>query len=350
MDLTINHEQDRATHQTGIHQDQGPPNHLETMDQDHVTNSILIDPEVIGQMKREHPDIEQVLQEQQQNVAVVAAAVAAAREQDDKNQPRLLPRSDKGPDYRAFALDPNLSLRMQGSETGYINHQCTRCKKQFAEPEGGRVFKLCPHCRELQKERLRRWQMKTRKKQGACRRCGQAITGENQKYVLCPLCRMALRARKANRAAQGKCVHCSGPNDSPNGEFKVCQRCRDNDKMRRTKLEKAGACNRCAKPLLPEDVNTYKVCARCRNRKKRPNGEDDDKMAPVGQMGFLSPELQQQMQQMQRHDVSHSLLAENLVQQLSASTFANAALDTRNKEKVLKEEQNNLFLNPEGKN
>lgn len=180
---------------------------------------------------------------------------------------------------------------------------CLRCKKEFDQPiiipqlsDGGRqkflaepkIFKLCQHCRDLQRQRLRRWQKKTKDKQGACRRCGLDIPPEEQKFVLCPGCRQNLRTRKANRAAQGKCVHCLGPLDlsiitdekkllnsnsrrerTKYGNYKVCQRCRENDKIRRTNLEKMGNCNRCAKQLETQDIGKHKVCASCRNRKKK---------------------------------------------------------------------------------
>lgn len=179
-----------------------------------------------------------------------------------------------------------------------IQSKCSRCKKEFtqsllvskdlflgkfgAEPK---LFKLCDHCRDLQRERLRRWQKKTKDKQGACRRCGNDIPPDQQKYVLCPLCRQNLRIRKANRAAQGKCVHCSGPinlliineetdengrrSSVTNGAYKVCQRCRENDKIRRTNLERMGNCNRCAKALSTEEQGRHKVCLNCRQKKKK---------------------------------------------------------------------------------
>ncbi|KAK6458963.1 uncharacterized protein RJT20DRAFT_124085 [Scheffersomyces xylosifermentans] len=183
---------------------------------------------------------------------------------------------------------------------------CSRCKKEFDQPiiipqsnekvsgqtkflAEPKIFKLCQHCRDLQRQRSRRWQKKTKDKQGTCRRCGSDIPLNEQKFVLCPSCRQNLRTRKANRAAQGKCVHCSGPLDasiitgedkklaangkgkerSKAGSYKVCQRCRENDKIRRTNLEKMGNCNRCAKVLDASDIGKHKVCANCRNRKKK---------------------------------------------------------------------------------
>lgn len=187
-----------------------------------------------------------------------------------------------------------------------LRSSCTRCKKEFDQPiiipqsndnaQGPKplaepkIFKLCQHCRDLQRKRSRRWQKKTKDKSGACRRCGLEIPVDQQKFVLCPSCRENLRTRKANRAAQGKCVHCSGPLDASiitgdekaakqkdrvkSGNFKVCQRCRENDKIRRTNLERRGHCNRCAKSLDPADIGKHKVCVNCRTRKKRSNNGD----------------------------------------------------------------------------
>lgn len=180
-----------------------------------------------------------------------------------------------------------------------VHSKCSRCKKEFTQSlivakdsflgkfgTEPKIFKLCDHCRDLQRERLRRWQKKTKDKQGACRRCGNDIPPDQQKYVLCPLCRQNLRIRKANRAAQGKCVHCSGPinlliineeHTDENGRrssvsgnsYKVCQRCRENDKIRRTNLERMGNCNRCAKALSAEEQGRHKVCLNCRQKKKK---------------------------------------------------------------------------------
>lgn len=180
-----------------------------------------------------------------------------------------------------------------------IQSKCSRCKKEFTQSllvakdsflgkfgTEPKIFKLCDHCRDLQRERLRRWQKKTKDKQGACRRCGNEIPQDQQKYVLCPLCRQNLRIRKANRAAQGKCVHCSGPinlliineesvdengrrSSVSGGSYKVCQRCRENDKIRRTNLERMGNCNRCAKALSAEEQGRHKVCLNCRQKKKK---------------------------------------------------------------------------------
>lgn len=175
-----------------------------------------------------------------------------------------------------------------------IQSKCLRCKKEFAQrlimpkdADSGaepKVYKLCHHCRDLQRQRSRRWQKKTKDKQGACRRCGSEIPPEEQKYVLCPQCRENLRIRKANRAAQGKCVHCLGPinaliikeegdedgrRSSTLASYKVCQRCRENDKIRRTNLERMGNCNRCAKALSAAEQGKHKVCMSCRQKKKK---------------------------------------------------------------------------------
>lgn len=175
-----------------------------------------------------------------------------------------------------------------------VNSKCSRCKKEFSQqaavPKDSlgestlepKLFKLCHHCRDLQRQRSRRWQKKTKDKHGACRRCGSEIPPEEQKYVLCPQCRQSLRIRKANRAAQGKCVHCLGPINqliineetgerrfSQSGSYKVCQRCRENDRIRRTNLERMGNCNRCAKQLSPAEQGKHKVCLQCRQKKKK---------------------------------------------------------------------------------
>lgn len=190
---------------------------------------------------------------------------------------------------------PHPQQQHQRQPHNILRSSCSRCKKDFDQhiiiPQSNelskpivepKIFKLCQHCRDLQRQRSRRWQKKTKDKHGACRRCGSEIPPDQQKFVLCPSCRQNLRTRKANRAAQGKCVHCSGPLDSliitnnktspkTSGQFKVCQRCRENDKIRRTNLEKMGNCNRCAKTLDIADQGKHKVCLSCRNRKKRLN-------------------------------------------------------------------------------
>ncbi|CAK9437123.1 uncharacterized protein LODBEIA_P15410 [Lodderomyces beijingensis] len=257
-------------------------------------------------------------------------------------------------------------VKLEAEEHEMIRSTCTRCKKEFMqriiipktnETSGGgskalaepKIFKLCDHCRDLQRQRSRRWQKKTKDKQGVCRRCGTEIPHDERKFVLCPSCRQNLRTRKASRAAQGKCVHCSGPldasiliknedgnvvvstdlsptlrahddepatRDGHGGSYKVCQRCRENDKIRRTNLEKLGNCNRCAKPLDSSDYGRHKVCSYCRSRKKRVsrtsvggggggNGEEHYAM-PHPQYG-VGHDQQQQHQQgmMHHHAVAH---------------------------------------------
>lgn len=208
-----------------------------------------------------------------------------------------------------FLDDTNKVISNVSESNEYLQSVCSRCKKDFEQPivipktnvksetdenlakplMEPKIFKLCQHCRELQRQRSRRWQKKTKEKFGVCRRCGSDIPPELQKFVLCLTCRQNLRFRKANRAKQGRCVHCSGPLDtsilSSSGEenqndnedsnkpgqknFKVCQRCRENDKIRRNNLEKLGNCNRCAKPLNSEDIGKHKVCIGCRSKKKK---------------------------------------------------------------------------------
>ncbi|KAG7882953.1 hypothetical protein KL925_000348 [Ogataea polymorpha] len=192
--------------------------------------------------------------------------------------------STKDESQEKFVLDPALQLELEkyGKQESHDTHElehkkqdgqlfatsvCTRCKKEFTQMLG-KHYRLCSHCRELQRQRSRRWQMRTKEKQGVCRRCGVEIPPEHAQFVLCENCRMSLRSRKASRAALGKCVHCSGPNDSIDAKFKVCSRCRQNDKIRRSNLEKIGACNRCAKRLKESDRD-HKVCEKCRTKKKR---------------------------------------------------------------------------------
>ncbi|GMG30948.1 unnamed protein product [Ambrosiozyma monospora] len=171
---------------------------------------------------------------------------------------RLLPRHPPPP-KPVLLEEPPLDISQMETSV------CSRCKKVFPQT-GPKPFKLCAHCRELQRQRSRRWQNKTKQKTGACRRCGVKMTLENSEFVLCEHCRMSLRSRKANRAAHGRCVHCSGPKEDDD-RFKVCLRCRQNDKIRRTNLEKLGACNRCAQPLIDQDQG-HKVCGKCRSKKK----------------------------------------------------------------------------------
>lgn len=109
----------------------------------------------------------------------------------------------------------HLQKNKQDSKESCFSSSCSRCKKDFTQPVSeSKTFKLCTHCRDLQRQRSRRWQKKTKNKLGACRRCGSDIPLDQQKFVLCPNCRQNLRSRKASRAAQKKCVHCSGPLDS----------------------------------------------------------------------------------------------------------------------------------------
>lgn len=202
----------------------------------------------------------------------------------DEAEQKLLPRKST---QRPFAVDPDLNVAVgivqdivgprvshnssegqqfeQSTEAVGGVPQCSRCKKEFSPTLNGKSYKLCPHCRELQRQRSRRWQQKIKEKDGVCKRCGVDIPPDQSNYVLCPPCRLNLRSRKANRYENGKCVHCSGINDST--EFKVCTRCRTNDKLRRKNLEDRGCCNRCANPLKAEDEN-HKVCNNCRSRKK----------------------------------------------------------------------------------
>jgi hypothetical protein len=192
-------------------------------------------------------------------------------------------QKNKANSQKGFAVDPALKVTVgiiEGVVGPKVTHEhrqqptvdafgigksdCTRCKKEYAITDG-KAYKLCPHCRELQRQRSRRWQQKTKLKDGVCRRCGISIPVGQEKFVLCPPCRNSLRERKATRHENGRCVHCSGPNDS--SEFKVCTRCRNIDKDRRKQLEADGKCNRCASELKPED-NGRKVCMNCRTRKK----------------------------------------------------------------------------------
>ncbi|KAI5948898.1 hypothetical protein KGF57_005091 [Candida theae] len=185
--------------------------------------------------------------------------------------------------------------------------QCTRCKKDFVQivnipTEGGndmngkaagggqtKLFKMCAHCRELQRQRSRRWQMKTKDRKGFCRRCGTEIPVKDQNFVLCANCRSNLRTRKSDRSLQGRCINCSSSMDSesntPDGSFpkdikdprpssskpthRVCSHCRGKDKHRRYKLEQMGVCNRCAKTLDPHEYGEYKLCAECREKKRQ---------------------------------------------------------------------------------
>lgn len=107
----------------------------------------------------------------------------------------------------------------------YQTSCCNRCKRKFAQI-GPKAYRMCSLCRSKQRQRSRKWQLKTRKKEGVCRRCGSKISKELTHFVLCAKCRRSLRARKAKRAKLGRCVHCSGPNNDSMGKYKVCKRCR----------------------------------------------------------------------------------------------------------------------------
>lgn len=146
--------------------------------------------------------------------------------------------------------------------------KCNRCKKDFSQI-GTKSFKMCEQCRISQRQRSRRWQRRTKQKDGVCTRCATILPVESKKYVLCQHCRDMLRSRKANRYLEGKCVHCSGPNDEE-GIYKVCKRCRERDRLRRLTLENAGFCNRCSQKL-DDDQKQHKICFNCRLKKKRSN-------------------------------------------------------------------------------
>ncbi|KAG5420675.1 hypothetical protein I9W82_002556 [Candida metapsilosis] len=199
-----------------------------------------------------------------------------------------------------------------------IVSQCTRCKKDFVqvitvpdENDGNtnrgksKVFKLCLHCRELQRQRSRRWQLKTKDKKGFCRRCATEIPFNEQRFVLCQNCRVNLRVRKASRVSQGRCIHCASSlstenipdevlldesssvedydNSSPKqNSFRVCNKCRGRDKIRRYNLEQMGSCNRCTKTLTPENDGNFKVCADCRAKKKHYGQRDQSRTSQGG--------------------------------------------------------------------
>ncbi|GME69970.1 unnamed protein product [[Candida] boidinii] len=162
----------------------------------------------------------------------------------------------------------NHEARIGTGEANLTTTACTRCKNEFNQFITKRLFKLCHHCRELQRERSRRWQMKTKEKEGVCRRCGSELPNFENDYVLCEHCRLNLRSSKAIRVQEGKCVHCSGPKDPKDYNHKVCSRCRANDKIRRANLERVGACNRCTN-ILSEVDQGHKACTACRNSKRK---------------------------------------------------------------------------------
>lgn len=154
----------------------------------------------------------------------------------------------------------------------YPTAVCNRCKKEFAQM-AAKQYRMCKHCRELQRLRSRRWQLRTKNKGGVCRRCATKIEPDPQNnFVLCLQCREKLRSRKVHRAENGKCIHCSGPNEE-GSNYKVCRRCRNKDRLRRVELERMGACNRCSQ-TLDEDDKGYKLCRACRAKKKLKDEED----------------------------------------------------------------------------
>lgn len=155
---------------------------------------------------------------------------------------------------------------------------CNRCKKKFAQT-GPKAFKMCEHCRILQRQRSRRWQKRTKLKEGVCTRCGSELPLNDNNFVLCQHCRDMLRSKKANRYLEGKCVHCSGPNDEE-GVYKVCKRCREKDKLRRLSLEHNGLCNRCTS-RIPSDQKGHKICQSCRMKKRKVSiSLDHDSLLP----------------------------------------------------------------------
>ncbi|KAF7999402.1 hypothetical protein HF325_006078 [Metschnikowia pulcherrima] len=141
-------------------------------------------------------------------------------------------------------------LELTADGENVIQSKCSRCKKEFvqrlvkpaetgkAKTNEPKVYKLCFHCRDLQRQRSRRWQKKTKDKEGACRRCGSEI----------PL-----------------------------------------DQQKRTNLERMGNCNRCAKALTPDEQGKHKVCFTCRQKKKKlssisafnPDSVNDGQSAPA---------------------------------------------------------------------
>ncbi|KAH3675785.1 hypothetical protein WICPIJ_009238 [Wickerhamomyces pijperi] len=205
--------------------------------------------------------------------------IAAERNVSNTNAANMLSGIPGIPSHPGNNANLNNNVNLPGnSQLNQSLLECTRCKKSFSletnsnSPNAAKPFKLCPHCRDLQRERSRKWQQRTKQKKGACRRCGVQIPPSQSNFVLCAPCRLSLRSRKATRYEDGKCVHCSGENLS--SEFKVCLRCRNNDRLRRKALEEKGCCNRCSRELNLEDGDTgHKVCLKCRERKKK-NGRN----------------------------------------------------------------------------
>ncbi|KAG7883820.1 hypothetical protein KL938_002405 [Ogataea parapolymorpha] len=89
--------------------------------------------------------------------------------------------STKDESQEKFVLDPALQLELEkyGKQEAHDAHElehkkqdgqlfatsiCTRCKKEFAQMPD-KHYRLCSHCRELQRQRSRRWQMRTKEKQ-----------------------------------------------------------------------------------------------------------------------------------------------------------------------------------------
>lgn len=163
----------------------------------------------------------------------------------------------------------------------YPTSSCNRCKKTFSQI-GPKPFKMCEHCRILQRQRSKRWQHKLKQKEGVCTRCGTELpVDDRNSYVLCQHCRDMLRSKKMTRFLEGKCVHCSGPRDD-DGDYKVCKKCREKDRLRRLSLEHKGLCNRCTS-IIPTDQKGHKMCEICRVKKKK-------NLLPIGPKSTL-PEM-----------------------------------------------------------
>lgn len=185
--------------------------------------------------------------------------------------------------------------------------ECSRCHKQFVQT-AARCYKLCPHCRQLQRERLRRWQQRTKERSDVCHRCGGGLAAQDAGFALCARCRNLLRLLKALRPAQGRCLHCSQTKDPESAGFLVCLRCRTNDRNRRSQLEQQGVCNRCG--ALLEGPEHHKVCTRCRERKKRSSGRRPvvplDPSPPPPDMSALAAAQAQAQQLMAAAQMAHT--------------------------------------------
>jgi Skp family chaperone for outer membrane proteins len=189
--------------------------------------------------------------------------------------------------------------------------KCNRCKKDFAQMEP-KSFKMCEHCRMLQRQRSQRWKVKTKQKEGVCKRCGTTLPLDlNNKFVLCEHCRNMLRNRKANRFLEGKCVHCSGPN-SEDGIYKVCMKCREKDKIRRLTLEQEGLCNRCS-VALPKEQNGHKICLPCRIKKKSYNTSNNHNSSL-----HSTPTTKIDPQQLYAHETAENLKIEEAAAKLES--------------------------------